>query len=107
MNTISPWIYVLIAGLLETGWAISMKYSEGFSKLIPSVVTIVLMVLSFALLSQAMVSLPVGSAYAVWTGIGAIGAVLLGIILFHESMDFPRILCIAAIIGGVIGLKFI
>ncbi len=83
-----------------------MKHSEGFSKFTPSIVTLVLMIISFGLLSTAMVGLPVGSAYAVWTGIGAVGAVILGIILFHESVDPLRIICIVVIISGVMGLKF-
>lgn len=101
----TSWIYIFIAGLMETGWVISMKYSEGFSRIIPSVMTIILMIISFGLLSKAMVDLPMGTAYAVWTGIGAVGAVILGIVFFGESVHIMRIGCISLIIAGVIGLK--
>jgi quaternary ammonium compound-resistance protein SugE len=100
------WIYILIAAVFEVGWAIGLKYSEGLTKLWPSVATIVGMLLSFWFLSQGTKVLPVGTAYAVWTGIGALGTAILGIFLFNESKEFVRILFILMIAGGVIGLKF-
>lgn len=101
------WVYLVIAGLLEVGWAISLKYTEGFTKITPSIVTIALMILSFTLLSIALRTLPVGTAYAVWTGIGAVGTVLLGIILFQDPIEFRRMTCIGLIIAGVLGLKIV
>ncbi len=99
------WIYLLIAGILEIGWAIGIKYSDGFTKLFPSIVTVVMMILSFIFLSQALKSIPIGTGYAIWTGIGAVGTAILGIILFNEPRDFGRIFCILLIISGLIGLK--
>ncbi len=99
------WIYLIIAGLFECGWAIGLKYTEGFSKLWPSVLTIAAMFVSFHFLSLAMKSIPVGTAYAVWTGIGAVGVATLGIFLFGESREIARLACILLIISGVIGLK--
>ena len=101
------WILLIIAGLLEVGWAIGLKYSEGFTRLWPSVFTLVTMALSVFLLAVAMRSLPVGTAYAVWTGIGAVGTVILGIVLFGESASLARLICVALIIAGIAGLKFI
>ena len=101
----SAWLSLLVAGAMETGWAIGLKYSEGFSHLVPSVVTIALMGGSFYFLSQSLETLPVGTAYAVWTGIGAVGTVILGIVLFGESHDLPRILCLLLIVSGIVGLK--
>lgn len=101
------WILLFIAGLLEVGWAIGLKYSEGFTRLWPSVLTIIAMGFSFFLLAYAMRSLPVGTAYAVWTGIGAVGTVFLGIILFGESASPARMLCVGLIIAGIVGLKFV
>lgn len=100
------WIYLFIAGVLEVGWAIGMKQSEGFTKLVPSLWTIGLMIVSFALLSQAVRSLPIGTGYAVWTGIGAVGTAIAGIILFNESRDPLRIGFIALILIGIVGLKW-
>lgn len=100
------WIVLFIAGLLETGWAIGLKYTEGFTKLWPSVGTAISMVLSVVLLGWAMRSLPVGTAYAVWTGIGAVGTVALGIVLFNEPANAARLVCVALIVAGIIGLKF-
>jgi quaternary ammonium compound-resistance protein SugE len=94
-----------LAGLLEIGWAVGLKYAHGFTRLWPSVITIALMVASMALLAQAAKTLPIGTAYAVWTGIGAVGAATLGILLFSEPASAVRILCIAAILGGIVGLK--
>jgi quaternary ammonium compound-resistance protein SugE len=94
-----------IAGLFECGWAIGLKYAEGFTKLWPSVFTILSMIVSFQLLSLSMKSIPLGTAYAVWTGIGAVGVALLGMALFGESRDVMRIVCILLIVSGVIGLR--
>jgi quaternary ammonium compound-resistance protein SugE len=99
------WVYLVVAGLFECGWAIGLKYTEGFSRLWPSVWTIAAMVVSFKLLSMAMRTIPVGTAYAVWTGIGAAGVALGGILLFGESRESMRILCILLIVCGVVGLK--
>ena len=99
------WIYLFIAGLFETAWAIGLKYSEGFTKLGPSLFTAASMIVSFYLLALALRTLPVGTGYAVWTGIGTVGAAILGIVLFDESRSFPRVLCIFLIVAGIIGLK--
>lgn len=99
------WIILFIAGLFEVAWAIGLKYTEGFSKLIPSVFTIVSMIISMGLLGYSLKSLPVGTAYAVWTGIVAVGTAVLGIILFGESKEIMRIICILLIVTGIIGLK--
>ena len=96
---------VNVAGLLEMGWAIGLKYSQGFTKLIPSIFTIVGMIASFYFLSLALKSLPLGTAYAVWTGIGTVGTVTLGIILFKEPIDITRLICIGFIVVGIVGLK--
>lgn len=93
------------AGILEICWVISMKYSAGFTKLVPSVITIITMIISFALLSHAFKTIPVGTAYAIWTGIGAAGAVIAGILLFNESATLLRFVYISMIISGIIGLK--
>ena len=99
------WIYLFIAGLFEIGWAIGLKYTEGFTKPWPSVITIIGMILSFYFLSTALKSIPIGTAYAVWTGIGAVGTAILGIILFGESKELVRLFFILLIIIGIIGLK--
>ncbi len=99
------WIILIIAGLFESAWAIGMKYSNGFTKLYPSIFVIVTMAISVYLLSVSIKTLPVGSAYAVWTGIGAVGTAILGIILFGESKELIRIGFIFLIIVGIIGLK--
>lgn len=99
------WLYLFIGGLFEIAWAIGLKYSDGFSKLWISVATVIAMILSFVFLSKAMQEIPVGSAYAIWTGIGAVGTAILGIVLFNEPKDFVRMLCLALIIFGIIGLK--
>ena len=101
------WIILFIAGLFETAWAIGLKYTDGFTRLWPSVGTLVAMIISVVLLAYAMKSLPVGTAYAVWTGIGAVGTVILGIVLFSEPVNFGRVLSIALIIAGIVGLKFV
>lgn len=100
------WIILFIAALFETAWAIGLKYTDGFTRLWPSVGTLLAMVISVVLLSYAMKSLPVGTAYAVWTGIGAVGTVILGIVLFSEPVNVGRVLSISLIIAGIIGLKF-
>ncbi len=99
------WLYLVAAGLLEIGWAIGMKYANGFTKLMPSILTCVGMILSYVFLSLAVKTMPLGVSYAVWTGIGTIGATIFGHILFGEMLDLPRMLCIAAIIAGIVGLK--
>lgn len=100
------WLILLLAGLLETVWAVGLKYTEGFTRLWPSVLTLLAMAASVWLLSVAMKTLPLGTAYAVWTGIGAVGAVIVGIVLFGESVAAPRLLSVALIITGLLGLKF-
>jgi len=99
------WGILVLAGLLETGWAIGLKYTEGFTKLWPSVGTIVAMIVSLWLLGIAMKSLPVGTAYSIWVGIGAVGTVILGIVLLGEPANAGRLISVALIIAGVIGLK--
>jgi quaternary ammonium compound-resistance protein SugE len=101
------WIYLLIAGLFEVGWAVGLKYTEGFTRLWPSVWTLAALAVSMALLALAVRELPIGTAYAVWTGIGAVGTALLGILLFGEPRDLPRLLCIALILAGLLGLKLV
>jgi quaternary ammonium compound-resistance protein SugE len=100
------WIYLLIAGVLEIGWAIGLKYTEGFSRLWPSVWTIAAMIGSFSLLSEAIKTIPLGTGYAVWTGIGAAGTAVVGMAFFGESRDVLRILCLVLIVAGIVGLKF-
>src|SRR3954463_14603396 len=99
------WIYLLVAGLFEVGWAIGLKYTEGFSRLWPSLATLAAMALSLGFLGLALKILPVGTAYAVWTGIGAVGTVILGISLFGEPATAARLGCIGLILAGIIGLK--
>jgi len=99
------WIYLFIAGLFEIGWAVGLKYTDGFTRLWPSIVTIVTMILSFYFLSSAVKTIPIGTAYAIWTGIGAVGTAILGIILFDESKEFIRIIFIMLIVVGIVGLK--
>jgi quaternary ammonium compound-resistance protein SugE len=99
------WIYLFVAGVFETAWAIGLKYSAGFTRLGPSIFTILTMAISLYLLALALRTLPVGTGYAVWTGIGAVGAAILGILLFNESREIARILCILLIVAGIIGLK--
>ena len=101
------WFLLIIAGLLEVVWALSMKYSQCFTRLYPSIITIVAMVVSFVLLALAMRSLPLGTSYVVWTGIGAIGSVVVGILFFGESAAIPRLICIGLIMVGIIGLKIL
>ena len=100
------WICLVIAGLLEIGWAVGLKYTEGFSRLWPSVATGVAMIASFALLSYALKTIPVGTGYAVWTGIGAAGTAIIGMVYLGEPRETLRVLCIVLIVAGVVGLKF-
>jgi quaternary ammonium compound-resistance protein SugE len=99
------WIFLVIAGVFEIIWAIGLKYSRGFSARGPTVVTIIALVLSFYLLSRSLETIPVGTAYAVWTGIGAVGTAILGIVLFGESRQVARLLCILIVVVGIAGLK--
>ncbi|MDN3510595.1 MAG: quaternary ammonium compound efflux SMR transporter SugE [Candidatus Jettenia sp. CY-1] len=100
------WIYLLTAGFFEIGWAIGLKYTEGFTRFWPSVWTVFAMIASFFFLSKAVTIIPIGMAYAIWTGIGAVGTVILGMVLFGESSDPFRIVFIGLIIAGIVGLKF-
>ncbi len=100
------WVFLFIAGGFEIVWAIGLKYTDGFTRLWPSVGTIVAMGVSFLFLSNALKAIPIGTAYAVWTGIGAVGVAILGMVLFGESRDAFRLLCILAIVGGIAGLKY-
>jgi quaternary ammonium compound-resistance protein SugE len=99
------WIFLFIAGLFEVAWAIGLKYTEGWSRLIPSLLTLWSMALSFLLLARALKTLPIGTAYAVWTGIGAVGTAILSILLFGESHGLVRLACIALIVVGIAGLR--
>ena len=99
------WLFLFVAGLFEVGWAIGLKYTEGFTRLVPSVLTVGAMTLSIVLLGLALRALPVGTAYAVWTGIGAVGTVLLGLVLFDEPATVARLGCVALIVAGIVGLK--
>jgi quaternary ammonium compound-resistance protein SugE len=99
------WFILFIAGICEIGWAVGLKYTEGFSRLVPSVLTAGAMIVSVVLLGIALKTLPVGTGYAVWTGIGAVGTAILGIILFGESMEPMRLASIALIVAGIVGLK--
>jgi quaternary ammonium compound-resistance protein SugE len=101
------WIYLTVAGLFEIGWAIGLKYTDGFTRLLPSVWTLASMILSIVLLGLALRTLPVGTAYAVWTGIGAVGTAALGIYLFAEPATVARLVCIGLILSGIIGLKLV
>lgn len=101
------WVYLLIAGFLEVFWAIGLKFSNGFTQLIPSILTVLGMILSFYFLSLALKNLPIGTAYAIWTGIGTIGTLIFGIIFFKEPMTIARIICVLLIVAGIIGLKLL
>lgn len=101
------WIILFAAGLLETGWAIGLKYSEGFTQPIPSILTLAGIIASVVLLAIALKTLPVGTAYAVWTGIGAVSTVVLGIVLFGDPMTAARLICLGLIITGIIGLRLV
>jgi quaternary ammonium compound-resistance protein SugE len=101
------WIYLTVAGLLEIGWAIGLKYTEGFTRLLPSLWTVASMILSIVLLGLAVKTLPVGTAYAVWTGIGTVGTAALGIYLFAEPATALRLISIGLILSGIVGLKLV
>ena len=103
----TSWLLLVIAGLLEVVWAIGLKYTEGFSKLVPSAITIAAMIASVWLLALALKGIPVGTGYAVWTGIGAVGTAILGIALFGEAASTARIVCIGLIVIGIFGLKMV
>jgi quaternary ammonium compound-resistance protein SugE len=100
------WWYLFIAGVFEVGWAVGLKYTDGFTRFVPTVITAVCLIASMALLALAVRTLPLGTAYAVWTGIGTIGTVIIGIILFNEPINAVRLLCIGLILAGIAGLKF-
>ena len=100
-----PWILLFVAGLFEIGWAIGLKYTHGFTRLWPSVGTALSMLVSVVLLGLAMRDLPVGTAYAVWTGIGAVGTVILGIALLNDPANAARLVCVGLIVAGILGLK--
>ena len=101
------WIVLLLAGLFEVGWAVGLKLTEGFTRPLPALLTVASMAVSLGLLGLALKSLPLGTAYAVWTGVGTAGTALLGILLFGESADAARLLCIALIVAGILGLKLV
>ena len=101
------WMSLIVAGIFEIGWAIGLKYTQGFTRVLPSIATVGAMIVSFALLSRALKTIPVGTAYAVWTGIGATGTAILGMAIFGESRDVLRIFCIFMIVAGVVGLKIV
>jgi quaternary ammonium compound-resistance protein SugE len=105
-NTMSSgWILLIVAGLLEIVWAVGLKYTQGFSRPLPSAITLTAMVLSIILLSRALRTIPVGTGYAVWTGIGAVGTAVVGILILGEPRSAGRVLAITTIIGGIVGLK--
>lgn len=99
------WIILVFAGLFEVGWAIGLKYTEGFTRFWPSLLTVTAMIISLWLLGTALKSLPVGTAYATWVGVGAVGTVILGIVLFDEPANAPRLISVTLIIAGIVGLK--
>jgi quaternary ammonium compound-resistance protein SugE len=101
------WLYLAVAGVLEIVWAIGLKYTEGFTRLVPSVITAVAMIASVGFLALALRTIPVGTGYAVWTGIGAVGTAVLGIVLFAEPATAARLLCIGVIVAGIVGLKLV
>lgn len=101
------WVYLFIAGLFEVLWAVGLKYTEGFTRLWPTLGTLAAMAVSLGLLGLALRSLPLGTAYAIWTGIGTVGTVILGVIVFQESADPLRLACIGLILAGIVGLKLV
>jgi quaternary ammonium compound-resistance protein SugE len=105
LSSVFPWIILFIAGLCEIGWAVGLKYTDGFTRLWPTVGTVLSMVVSVVLLGWALKTLPLGTAYAVWTGIGILGTAVLGMVLFSESADPVRLGCIGLIVAGIVGLK--
>ena len=107
MNTTLAWSLLLVAGVMEVGWAIGLKYTEGFSRPLPTVLTVGAMAISLGLLGLALRDLPVGTAYAVWTGVGAVGTAALGIVLFGDPATVGRLACIGLIVAGIVGLKLV
>jgi quaternary ammonium compound-resistance protein SugE len=107
LSSAAAWFVLLIAGICEVAWAVGLKYTEGFSRLWPSVWTVAAMIASVVLLAWSLKTLPVGTAYAVWTGIGAVGTALLGMALFGESREVARLICIGLIVAGILGLKLV
>jgi quaternary ammonium compound-resistance protein SugE len=101
------WLYLFVAGLFEVGWAIGLKYTDGFSRPVPTLLTVASMVISLGLLGLALKTLPVGTAYAIWTGVGALGTAILGIVLFGEPATALRLACLGLIVGGIVGLKLV
>jgi quaternary ammonium compound-resistance protein SugE len=101
------WLFLFLAGLFEVGWAVGLKYTEGFTRLWPSLATVFFMIVSLGLLGLALRTLPLGTAYAVWTGIGTVGTALLGIALFEDPADVVRLACIALILAGIVGLYLV
>ncbi|GEC16950.1 quaternary ammonium compound efflux SMR transporter SugE [Nitrobacter winogradskyi] len=101
------WLLLFAAGLMEIGWAIGLKYTEGFTRLVPSVLTLTAMAISLGLLGLALKTLPIGTAYAIWTGIGAVGTAILGIMLFDDPATLARLACIGLIVAGIAGLKLV
>ena len=102
----SPWVLLVVAGVFETGWAIGLKYTEGFTRPVPTVLTLVAMGISVVLLARAVDALPVGTAYAVWVGIGAAGAAVLGVVLFREPVSAGRVFFLSLLIVSIVGLKY-
>ncbi len=101
------WVTLIVAGLFEVGWAVGLSYSKGFTRLWPSVATVASMVVSLFLLGLALRTLPLGTAYAVWTGVGAVGTVLVGIAFLGEPATAPRLICLGLIVAGIVGLKVV
>lgn len=101
------WVYLFVAGFFEIGWAIGLKYTNGFTRLVPTVLTAISMAVSLGLLGLALKTLPVGTAYAVWTGVGAVGTAILGIYLLSEPATVGRLVCIGLIVAGIVGLKVV
>ena len=101
------WVWLTLAGVLEVVWATGLKYTDGFTRLLPSVITVAAMIGSIYLLGLAVRTIPIGTGYAVWTGIGAVGTAILGMVLFDESRDIARIVCIVLIVAGIAGLKLV
>lgn len=101
------WFYLILAGFFEVGWAVGLKFSDGFTKIIPSIFTVVTMAASLYFLSLSLKTLPLSSSYAIWTGIGTIGTVILGIIIFKEPISIVRIVCVLLIVAGIVGLKLV
>jgi len=101
------WIYLVVAGLFECGWAIGIKYTDGFTKPVPTILTVSAMAISFWLLSIAIKTIPIGTAYAIWTGVGAVGVAIFGMLIFNESKEMLRIFCLLLIVSGIVGLKLV